>query len=499
MNSFGKLLSIAVAAGCIVAASGCRTTPPPALAPESSLITDRNLSLAGAPSINSSKRETNDANRTGRRNVQLAAYQDDRQRLKTDETSEMSNLQPLEYPYEDGTRSANQTPALLSTIEQFEQAALDANPAVADLAAQIAALQGKLTQAGLPPNPTVGINGSDINEDGGAGRYGVYFGRQIVRGNKLGLAQSAVCAEIDVAQQRLNEIQMRLLTDVRQRFYDLLVAQETVITAEQLVQISKNAADASQKLFEAQEAAKTSVLQSQLEYQNAQVVQRQAENQRIAARRRLAALLGEHDLPVENVVGDPRELAEINGFEDSFDQLVNSSPEIIALFAEVKQRRRVLAQECAQPIPDVTWQANLQFDTLSDRVISGFQIGMPIPILNQNQGAIQRARYDVVAAERQAEKKALDLRNRLANAYEAYLNAKMLVEAYDNEIIPKAKETLALVNTGYQQGEIDFLQLLTAQRTYSQLKLTYLQQLQIVWRQNIEIRGLLLSGSLSDP
>ncbi len=383
-----------------------------------------------------------------------------------------------------------------TSLVQMEQIALATNPAVAEIQAEIGALRGKLTQAGLPPNPTAGINGEDINEDGGAGRYGVFLGREVVRGNKLGLSQSVVCAEIRAAEQRLAVVEQRLLTDVRQRYYDLLVAQETLSVTDELVRISTNAVDVSRKLVEAKEAAQTSVLQSELELQTAIVAKQQAENLRLGSRRKLAALLGEVDLPVESVAGDVREMLVLDDFEPFYDQLVNNSPEIAALFAEVEQRHRQLARECVEPVPNVTWQTTLQYDTVGDDVIAGFQIGMPIPTLNRNQGAIDQARHQIIEAERRAEKKALDLRHRLATAYESYLDAKLQVDAYDSGIIPNAKETLDLVTEGYEQGEIDFLQLLTAQRTYSQITLTYLRQLREAWRQNAEIRGMLLTGSL---
>lgn len=383
-----------------------------------------------------------------------------------------------------------------TSLNQLEQLAISTNPAIQELQAEIESLRGKLTQSGLPPNPTVGINGEDINEDGGAGRYGVYFGREIVRGNKLGYSRSVVCAEIKTAEQRLAIVQQRLLTDVRQRFYDLLVAQERVVVANDLVSISQNAVDVSEKLVEAKEAAKTSVLQSEIELRNAQVVKRQAENQQLAARRKLAALLGESDLNLEFVEGNVRAMLELEGFEMSYDQLVNDSPEIAALFAEVEEKRRQHARAIVEPVPNLTWQTTLQYDTVGDDVIAGFQVGMQIPTLNRNQGAIYQARHQIIAAERRAEKKALDLRQRLAIAYEDFLNAKLQIDAYDSEIIPKAKESLDLVSKGYQQGEIGFIQLLTAQRTYSQINLTYLAQLQQVWRQNVEIKGMLLNGSL---
>ena len=383
-----------------------------------------------------------------------------------------------------------------ATLVQIEQYVLAFNPAVMEARANIDALRGKHTQAGLPPNPTLGVIGDDINEAGSGGRYGVYFGRQIVRGNKLGLSQSVVCAEIETAQQRLAIIEQKLLTDIRQRYYDLLVAQEKVIVSQEIVKILQDVADVSQKLLDAKEVAKSAILQSNLELQNAIVIQRQAENERLAARRKLAALLGEEQLAYDEVTGDARKLPELNEFQQSFDHLVHASPEIAALFAEVEQARRQLARAKVEPVPNVTWQTTLQYGTGSDDVVAGFQVGMPIPRVNRNQGAIYQAQQQILVAERKAEKRMLDLRQRLATAYENYQNAKLQLDAFDAEILPTAKESFELISQGYQEGEVDFLQLLTAQRTYSQAVLQYLVKLQQAWRQSVEIQGMLLSGSL---
>ena len=469
------------ALGLLVALSGCRTVHQPLFTSGQSAAKP----LASKVDAKKERTETKDEQA-----VRQVAFQQD-------SSSSDTSTEDSTYYADSIVTPVAQSIVGATSLAQLEQVALATNPAVAEVQAEIESLRGKLTQAGLPPNPTVGIVGSDINEDGiSGGRYGVYFGREIVRGNKLGYSRSVVCAEIEAAEQRLAVIQQRLLTDVRQRYYDLLVAQETVTMAEELVKISQNAVDVSQRLLEAKEAAQTSVLQSEIELQNASVVKRQAENQRLAARRKLAGLLGEAELSLDYVDGNVRELLAIADFEQSFDEVVNSSPEIAALFAEVEQKRRQLQREIVEPIPNVTWQTTLQYDVFGNDIIPGFQIGMPIPTLNRNQGAIHQARHQIIAAERRAEKKALDLRQRLASAYENYLDAKLQVDAFDSEIIPKAKQTLDLVNKGYREGEIDFLQLLTAQRTYSQINLTYLQGLKQLWRQHVEIQGMLLSGSL---
>lgn len=392
---------------------------------------------------------------------------------------------------------AEDTPEIeQGVLTEFEQAALAANPAVQQAQAEVDALRGKLTQAGLPPNPIVGVVGADINENNDAGKYGVFFGREIVRGNKLGLSRSVVCAEIQATEQRLLTIQQKLLTDVRQRYYELLVAQEKLRVAAELVAIAQNALDTSRKLYEARESPQTSVIQSEIELGNARVIQQQAENERLAAKRKLAGLLGEETLSIDQVAGDINAIAALGDFEQSFDLLVNNSPEMAALFAEVDQARRQLQRECVEPIPNLTWQTNLLYDTVGDNVVAGFQVGLPIPTINRNQGAIYQASQQVVVAQRRVEKQALDLRQRLASAYESYFDAKLQAVAYSSEILPKAKANLDLISQGFSTGEIDFLQLLTAQRTYAQTKLDYLNSLRRLWQEDVNIRGLLLSGSL---
>lgn len=472
--------------GLLLALSGCHTVP------QSLVMTGRSVHRPVDISIKHNEKQKNETKTSQVRQVGFQQDEALQDRTRSDVPTQNS-LSSASEPIVNLVRMQNPDSTRLANLEQV---AIATNPAIAEIQAEIESLGGKLTQAGLPPNPKVGVNAEDIFEDGAAGRFGVYFGREVVRGNKLGRSSSVVGAEIEAAEQRLAVVQQRLLTDLRQRYYDLLVSQETVAMTESLVKISDDAVRVSKKLYEAKEVAQTAVLQSELELQNAKVVKRQAENQRLAARRKLAGLLGETKLSLDNIEGNPREILALEDFERSYDQLVNESPEVATLFAEVEQARRQLNREIVEPIPNVTWQTTIQYDTVSDNVIGGLQIGMPIPTLNRNQGAIHQARHQVIAAEHRAEKKALDLRQRLATAYESYLDAKLQVDAFDSEIIPKAKKTLDLVNKGYQAGEIDFLQLLTAQRTYSQINLTYLQQLQLAWRQNVQIKGMLLTGSL---
>ncbi len=384
----------------------------------------------------------------------------------------------------------------LQTINDFENWALSTNPVVLQQQAKLRSLQGRLVQVGLKPNPVVGVSGQDINESGVGGMYGVYFGRELVRGNKLQLARSVVGAEIKVAQQQLNEMTQRLTTDIRVGFYDLLVAQRKLELANQLAEIAETAALTSEKLFAAKEVARSAVLQAQMERQNTVVLQGQAVNEEAAARRKLAALVGEPTLLKNKIKGDLQQVSDLADFEHTYDRLITESPELAKLFENIERARRQLQRECAEPISNVTWQATVQYDTVGETVVSGFQVGFPIPKFNRNQGAIRQAEHDIAVAEFQVEKKALELRQRLAGAYERYLQAKLQVNVYSENILPKAKSTFELISEGYRQGEVDFVSFLTAQRTYFDANLAYVSGLKQLWQEHNLIQGLLLSASL---
>jgi len=123
-------------------------------------------------------------------------------------------------------------------------------------------------------------------------------------------------------------------------------------------------------------------------------------------------------------------------------------------------------------------------------------VSIPIPILNRNQGGIMKAQSEVVAAERALTQLELSLTNRLTPNFERYSNARNQVDRYRAAILPAAAESLDLSRKMYQAGETGYLNLLTAQRTFAQTHLQYLDSLRQLRIAEAEIEGLLLSGSL---
>jgi cobalt-zinc-cadmium efflux system outer membrane protein len=117
---------------------------------------------------------------------------------------------------------------------------------------------------------------------------------------------------------------------------------------------------------------------------------------------------------------------------------------------------------------------------------------VPLPIFNRNQGAIAQACGELAAAQAALERRELALEQRLADAMRDYATARERAVKYAKNVLPTARETLTLMNAGYQQGELDYLQVLTIQQTYAQQNLSYLNDLETAWKKWAEIDGLLV-------
>jgi cobalt-zinc-cadmium efflux system outer membrane protein len=390
-------------------------------------------------------------------------------------------------------------PTGVLTLAGLEQMALANSPAISQAAARIRALQGKCLQVGLPPNPTVGYVASEVGNEGAAGQQGGFIGQNFITAGKLQKNRAIVVAEISRAEQQLAAMQRRVQTDLRKGYYAALLAQRRQQLAEALVLVTTNAVTASESLYKAEEVPLAGLLQTEVQQQNALVFQRTAQNGLSQAWRRLSAIVGGSELPAQPLVGDVSEIPELLDWNNQLARLQTESPEIAAAMANVTRARRALNRACVQAVPNINTQLSVQYDDSTQDTVAGVQIGIALPIWNRNQGGIRQAKAEISEAARNVERVELNLNRRLANAFRQYSDAHITATTYASEILPRAQRTFDLVQQGYAQGEVGYLNLLAAQQTFSQTNLAYLDALGLLWQNYVQIDGLLLDGSLLQP
>lgn len=383
------------------------------------------------------------------------------------------------------------------TMEVLEQMALSNSPAIAQAAARVRALRGKRLQVGLPPNPSVGYVASEIGNEGAAGQQGGFVGQSFITAGKLQKNRAIVTAEISRADQQLAAMHRRVQTDLRKGYYAALLAQRRLQLAEELVRVTTNAATASKSLYEAEEIPMAGLLQTEVQQQNSQVLLRTAQNGLAQSWRRLSTVVGGEELSVQPLTGDVSQLPESLDWQNQLARLQSESPEIAAAMASIERARRALSRACVEAVPNINAQLSVQYDDSTDDTISGVQIGIPLPLWNRNQGGIRQAQAEVAQAVRNVKRVELRLNQRLADSFRQYSDAHVTATTYATDILPRAQRTFDLVQQGYAQGEVGYLDLLVAQQTFSQTNLAYLDALGSLWQSFVQIDGLLLDESLA--
>lgn len=387
-------------------------------------------------------------------------------------------------------------PAL--TLAELEQMALANSPVLAQAAARIEAARGRFVQGGLQRNPVIGYSGEDIGDEGTSGKQGGFISQEFTNKNKLALNQAVASREILEAQRQLDAQRMRVVNDVRIQFYNVLVAQEVANFTQRLAGIAEKGTQIAERLLKALEGSRIDLLQAEVEAESARLAAENAQNRLTAAWQRLAAVVGAPQMPFAPLAGNINDAVPTFTFEEAIARILAQSPELAANRAAIARAQAVLARARVELLPDLQLEATTHYDNATGDTVAGVQAGISIPLWNKNQGGIREAQANLRDARANLARTELAFYDRLALAFESYINARIQVERYSTSILPKAQRSLELVTQGYEQGEFNFLTLLTAQRTYFQTNLSYLNAVAELRARAVEIEGLLLTGSLGD-
>ena len=312
--------------------------------------------------------------------------------------------------------------------------------------------------------------------------------------SKLDLNRNAAVWRVKQVEQQLAAQRLRVLTDVRRVFYAALVAQERLVVAKALQGIAQESVDKAKELIKFQEPA-TVLTQAEIEAELAAVLVDNFTTQQEAHWRRLAAVVGVPDLPLQQVDGQLSTDAPKVVWEQTVERVRRESPEIAAA-AEVERSRWALHRADVESTPNVTLQTGVFYDDLSSDPFSMLQMSMPLPINDWNQGGIAEAQAKVIAAEQFVQRVELSLQQRLASVYQQYEQARKQALRYETTILRKARKNLDLNRQSYDSGQSSYLAVLTAQRSYSQAHLAWLNSLDQLWSATVQMEGLLLSDSL---
>jgi cobalt-zinc-cadmium efflux system outer membrane protein len=391
-------------------------------------------------------------------------------------------------------------------LEELEQMALTNNPTLAQVQANLRVAAGLSRQAGLYPNPTVGYYGDEIRGGYlGGGKQGGFVSQTIVLGGKLRAARRV--ADLQASQvETTGQVQrLRILNNVRALFYQVLAAQRLVEVRQNLATLARDATQTSYQLGNVGQADRPDILQAEVEQQQANVSLRIAQQSLQSSWRVLAAVIGKPGLPLARLEGDLDALPDLN-YEEWVATTLRESPEVKLAQQAVEIAEASLVQTKKAPIPDlqITGILAQNYEPLETTrkpigLQGGAQIGVQIPIFNRNQGSVAAAKGEIESAKQELARLRLQVERDLAVIFRDYDSARIIVQQYKTEMLPRAEQAYKLYQTTYQRMAAAYPQVLISQRTLFQLEADYIQALDNAWQSSLVIRGFGLMDGLSQP
>jgi outer membrane protein, heavy metal efflux system len=393
------------------------------------------------------------------------------------------------------------------SLEELEKMALESNPTLAQAAATMRAAEGRKLQAGLYPNPTIGVTG-DENTPGPiirGGEYGFFVEQRFVTAGKLGKSRNIAEQERLQAETGVQAQRHRVLNAIRTLYYEALGAERRVEVETQLAKLSHEAVKISKELTNVGAADQPDLLESEIEAERAEVNLAMAKTGQARVWRELAAVIGKPSLQPAPLEGNLEEVPRLE-LESVIAKLFNESPEIRTSEVAIVREEAALRRAKVERIPDIVARGGLRNNReLLERggqpvgLEGFFDVGVEIPFFNRNQGSVGAAQANLERAQREVDRVKLSLRMRMARTYKEYQDSFNTAEKYQARMIPRAQKAYELYLNSFRQMAAAYPQVLIAQRNLFQLQEDYITALVNTWRTAVEIQGLLLTGGLEAP
>jgi outer membrane protein, heavy metal efflux system len=335
--------------------------------------------------------------------------------------------------------------------------------------------------ASLRPNPSIEVSVQNLKTNGETPFNQLYeayaiYSQTIEMGSKRRLRREVADLGVSVAEAQLADILRQQLFQIKQAYYQVLLANATLEDAFKNRDNFNQVLKVSESRFEEGAIAEGELLKIRLEKVkfDSNIAQAQLTQQQSGIK--LLELLGESDFSqTQLITGDLSFIPLTLSLSSLKESALANRPDLLLAQQSSKLAGRRIDLERARNTTDITPFAGFKRVGVNNTVLFG--VTVPLRINNQNQAAIARS----IAEEKIAQTEETIVRNRVLaeveSAYLAYETAKSQVKTFQNNLIPKSEESLSITLIAYKEGATDLLPLLEAERTKTEVRYQYVRSL----------------------
>ncbi len=390
-------------------------------------------------------------------------------------------FQPLAKPGSTSDMPEIAEPVDDITLRQALALALMHNPELRAFSWDIRASQARQLQASLWPNPSLEV---EVEEAGGTGpRSGfdaaettIQLSQLIDLSDKRGKRTKLASLEKDLAGSDYEAKRLDVFTEVSISFIEVLAAQDRLGLAEEQQQLSEEVLDTVTKRVEAGKDSPLEQTKAAVALSNITIQHQKAVRNLEFARKQLAFTWAGKEPVFKSAAGRLDSLSPIPSIDELTD-LAEQNPDITRWSLEIEKHKSALELEKAKAISDVKIKGGLQrFNETDDNAVV-FGVTIPLPISDRNQAGKLEAAYNLARAREKQKGAHIRIQMELAKAYRALSSSYTEAVGLEKDILKGAERVFEASKTGYQQGKLDYLNVLDAQRTLFEAKAKYIDAL----------------------
>jgi cobalt-zinc-cadmium efflux system outer membrane protein len=393
-------------------------------------------------------------------------------------------------------------------LADMQARALQQNPTLSESQAKVRSAQGRKLQAGLWPNPTVGYLGDEIAGGTGinGGRQGGFVEQTIVLGRKLYLAQQVAGSDAKIAELEKEEQHYRVQNAIRSAYVETLAGQELLALAYQYVKLSDATLETAQRLRNIGARDESEVAMAEIEVERAKL---SAEVQRAQLQQNwenLRSLIGGPELPIGHLDGNlDADLPQLDS-QELLNTLIAESPAMKVMRENATRAETSVLASRRQSVPDLRVRAgveqNLETNDLTGKPfgLEGFaELRVELPIFNRNQGNVDSARAEMESSQAETHRVELQLRQQAGIAVEQYQAARITVERYQTEILPRLQRLYEMQRKAWGRMALSYPQVLLVQQNLFTAEAQYIHALRDLKTSAVALSGFLLTDGLAAP
>ena len=326
------------------------------------------------------------------------------------------------------------------TLAQAQAYGLMHSPRLQSLAWERKVAEARRQQAGVYPNPELGFeieNGPGTGELRGFdnAEQTLQVSQLIELGGKRHQRLAMSRHEQDLTNWDFEAARLDVLTEVSQRFYGVLAAQERAVLAEQNDLLAENVLETAAKRVQTGIASLDEEMKARLAVSLAQIEKDRAERTLTAAKIQLATTWGSKQPRFARAQNGLDTLAAIPAYEQLAIR-VTENPEVARWNSELARRQGNLDLEEAGRTPDITLAAGIRRFSATADIAMVMGASVPLPLFNTNRGNIRAAHFSLIKGRSEHSQAVSQATAALSEAYGSLSSAFKEATQLKDEIMP---------------------------------------------------------------